>query len=459
MDRNAVRNAWRLFNLRESPFFQEPLQADTRYPMSLFVGRTTDTDRLLGKIERSPGSSRQTIRGAVGVGKSTLAQHIKAEVAATGILSTPTAVSVSSALTVDQLCALALRSVLDALLGGAPSQAALRRKIESAEAVHQASQMVRVYQATTGSSGGLSVMGFGGSAGRTTTLVTPSTATPSLVIQGLLRELARLAREALGKKAILVHLNNLENLTESNAERAAQLMRDIRDICFMIDGYHWLVVGTDEAVRAVIDAQPQLATVFSTPPALAPLTRAEFLELLRRRYAALRVEENRPARPPVEPEAASALYELFDGDLRGSLAALDEATGELLGFGAAGSDASLTLNDMMPFLVRWYARRAEERLGKSSVALLQKLAQRHADRPFTLRAVRDGIMKGRNSAAARRFLEELLCFGYVTEHPERLQSGGRPAAQYLIAGAAKLATSLGWGPFTSPADVAHNSSL
>lgn len=444
MDRNAVRNAWRLFNLRESPFFQEPLQADTRYPMSLFVGRTADTDHLLGKIERSPGSSRQTIRGAVGVGKSTLAQHIKAEAAAAGILSTPAAVSVGSAVTIDQLCALVLRSVLDALLGGAASPATLRRKVENAEAVHQASQMVRVYQATTGSSGGVSVAGFGGSAGRTTALVTPPTATPSLMIQGLLQQLIRLAREALGKKAFLVHLNNLENLTESNAERAAQLVRDIRDICFMVEGYHWLVIGTDEAVRTVIDAQPQLATVFSTPPRLAPLTKPEFLELLRRRYAALRVEESHPARPPVEPGAASALYELFDGDLRGSLAALDEATGELLGFGSGGNDAPLTLGDMMPFLARWYARRAEERLGKSPVVLLQKLARRYAGKPFTLRSLRDEIMKSRNNAAARRFLEELLRFGYVTEHPERLQSGGRPAAQYVIAGAAKLATSPGW---------------
>ncbi len=444
MDRHAVRNAWKLFNLSESPFFQEPLQADTRYPMSLFVGRTDDTDRLLGKIERSPGSSRQTVRGAVGVGKSTLAQHVKAETAAAGILSTPAAVSISSAITVDQFCALVLRSVLDALLGGTADQAALRRKIENAPAVHQASQMVRVYQATTGTSASVSVAGFGGSAGRATTLVTPSTAAPSLLIQGLLRQLIRLAQEALGSKAILVHLNNLENLTESNAERAAQLVRDVRDICFMVEGYHWLVVGTDEAVRTVIDAQPQLATVFSTPPALAPLTRPQFLELLRRRYAALRIEESRPSRPPVAPEAASTLYEIFDGDLRGSLAALDEATGELLGFGAGGSDAPLTLSDMMPFLIRAYAGRAEERLGKASVALLHKLARRHADKPFTLRAVRDEVMKGRNNAAARRLIEELMRFGYVTEHPERLQSGGRPAGQYVIAGAAKLAASLGW---------------
>lgn len=442
MDRNAVRNAWKLFNLRESPFFQEPLQAGTRYPMSLFVGRTADTDRLLRKIERSPGSSRQTIRGPIGVGKSTLAQHVKAEVAAAGILSTPAAVSVSSALTVDQLCALALRSVLDALLGETPRKTALRRKIENAAPVQHASQLVRIYQATTGNSGGMSIAGFGSSAGRTTTLVTPSTATPSLMISGLLRELVSLAREVLDKDAILVHFNNLENLTESNAERAAQLLRDIRDICFMMDGYHWLVVGTDEAVRTVVDAQPQLATVFSTPPALTPLSETEFLELLRRRYTALRSDERRAARPPVAPEAASTLYRLFDGDLRGSLAALDEATGELLGFGAAGADAPLALADMMPFLTRWYAERSVDRLGSSAARRLHELVRRYADEPFTLRALRDEIMKSRNNASARRFLEDLLRFGYATEHPDRQHSGGRPAAQYVVAGAAKLASAV-----------------
>jgi hypothetical protein len=440
MDRQATRNAWRLFNLRESPFFQEPLQAGTRYPMSLFVGRATDTDRLLNKITRSPGSSRQTVRGAVGVGKSTLAQHVKAEVAQDGVLSTPAPVSVSSALTVDQLCALVLRSVLDSLVGTTPQKPAVQRRLEKAPAVQQASQLVRIYQATTGQGAGVSVVGFGGTLSRTTTLVTPSTATPSLVIQSLLQELIGLARETLAAHAILVHFNNLENLTEANAERAAALLRDIRDLCFMVDGFHWLIVGTEDAVRTVIDAQPQLATVFSTPPALAPLSEEELLELLRRRYAALRSDTSRPARAPVEPGAVTALYRLFDGDLRGTFTALDEATGELLGIASGGPEAPLTLEDMAPFLVRWYSQRAVERLGQTTASTLQKLVRRYADNPFTLRSIRDEVLKTRNNAITRRFIEELLRYGYITEHPERLHSGGRPATQYAVAGAARLAS-------------------
>jgi hypothetical protein len=440
MDRQATRNAWRLFNLRESPFFQEPLQAGTRYPLSLFVGRAADTDRLLNKITRSPGSSRQTVRGAVGVGKSTLAQHVKAEILQDGILSTPAPVSVGSALTLDQLCALVLRSVLDALISTTPQKPGVQRRLEKAPAIQRASQLVRIYQETAVQGGGVSVVGFGGSISRTTTLVTPSTATPSLVIHGLLQELIGSARELLGAQAILVHFNNLENLTEANAERAAALLRDIRDLCFMVDGFHWLIVGTEDAVRTVIDAQPQLATVFSTPPALAPLTEQELLELLRRRYTALRSDTSRAARAPAEPEAVAALYQLFRGDLRGTFTALDEATGELLGIGAGGPEAPLTLEDMTPFLVRRYSQMAVERQVQTTT--LHKLVHRYGDKPFALRAVRDEVLKTRNNSIARRFIEELLRYGYIIEYPERLQSGGRPATQYAIAGAARLASAL-----------------
>lgn len=133
-------------------------------------------------------------------------------------------------------------------------------------------------------------------------------------------------------------------------------------------------------------------------------------------------------------------YRLFDGDLRGTFTALDEATGELLGVGSGGPEAALSLEDMAPFLVRWYSQRAVERLGQSTGSTLHKLVRRYAEKPFTLRSIRDEILKTRNNAITRRFIEELLRYGYITEHPERLHSGGRPATQYAVAGAARLAS-------------------
>lgn len=224
---HAVRNAWALFNFRESPFFQEPLQAGTRYPLSLFVGRTSDSDRLLAKIARSPGSSRQTVRGAVGVGKSTLAQHVKAEVAREGLISTPAAVSVGSALSADQLCALILRSVLDACLGAVSQRPGARRRFQSAPVVRQGSQRVRIYQPITGKGGGISAAGFGGNVSKTRALVTPNTATPSLVVQTMLQQFMQLARDHLDARAILVHLNASRACTRAPGSGYRPL-RDLR---------------------------------------------------------------------------------------------------------------------------------------------------------------------------------------------------------------------------------------
>jgi len=37
---------------------------------------------------------------------------------------------------------------------------------------------------------------------------------------------------------VLLHLNNLENLSEVDAERAADVLRGIRDQALLLDGLH-----------------------------------------------------------------------------------------------------------------------------------------------------------------------------------------------------------------------------
>ena len=76
-----------------------------------------------------------------------------------------------------------------------------------------------------------------------------------------------IARNELGAKGILLHLNNLST---EQSDRAAVMLRDIRDPALMIDGYHWLVVGTNDAVRTIVDGVPQLRSMFQKPPALTP---------------------------------------------------------------------------------------------------------------------------------------------------------------------------------------------
>ena len=64
----ALPNLWRLYNLRSSPFFQATLRQDSEAtPLSLFVGRQNERQRLLTSIGGSR-SSRQAVAGRPGIG-------------------------------------------------------------------------------------------------------------------------------------------------------------------------------------------------------------------------------------------------------------------------------------------------------------------------------------------------------------------------------------------------------
>lgn len=105
---------------------------------------------------------------------------------------------------------------------------------------------------------------------------------PSILIAQLLRGLFQFARDNLNARGIVVHVNNLENLTDADATKAEAIFRDLRDTVLLQEGYHWLVVGTSSALRAVVDVHAQLRSVFSLTLALDPLRASELTRLLER---------------------------------------------------------------------------------------------------------------------------------------------------------------------------------
>jgi hypothetical protein len=248
----------------------------------------------------------------------------------------------------------------------------------------------------------------------------------------------RVAREKLDARGMLVHVNNLENLSDADAARAGAIFRDLRDPCLLADGYHWLLVGTGPALLAAIDSQPQLRSVFSLTLALEPLKPGELLRLLNRRYQALAADPAKPVRAPIMPRAVQTLYALFHGDLRGTLAALDEAAHGLLGYGKR-PDAPLTLADIQPFLRHRYETDARTRLSRAQADALATLVRRLKAEPFT---VKNAAALWRNDRSrASRTLAELQKAGYVLLLEQRMggEERGRPAAMYKAGGAALLA--------------------
>lgn len=163
----------------------------------------------------------------------------------------------------------------------------------------------------------------------------------------MLRDLLRYAISQ-GARGIVLHLNNLENLSEADASRAADLLRGIRDQALLHDGLHLIVVGTTDAVRTVVQSHTQIRSVFSNPLVLEPLVLADVEKLLVNRYGALQLDQSRPWHPPVETAVVQRLYELFRGDLRGLLKALEDGITSLLGLTSAGAEAApVGLEDLL----------------------------------------------------------------------------------------------------------------
>jgi hypothetical protein len=434
-----LRNVWHLYNLSESPFFQDPLRAGERakHRLDLFVGREAEAERLAqGVAGRS--SSRQVIHGPPGVGKSTLAQYVKDRLVrerSARVLSSPDAVSLGHADDTDAVCVKILGYVYEAVVSNGDFTT------HALEPVDEARQVVRVFRVDNFSAG-VSLPAIGGvSGGRSKAYVNPATARPSVVVPGLLRRLGRVAEEHLGARGILVHLNNLENLTEADAKRAAAVLRDVRDTLLLADGFHWLVVGTVDALRTVVASQAQVRSVFMMPRALTPLSLPEVEELLAKRYEHLKENPRKPVLSPVTQDVVRELYTLFRGDLRGTLRALDEAAQELLGYGREGPAAPMALADVRAVLGRVYAEEMRHALTPALRGHLRRMAEDGAERgPDALLTQKEATaLWGVSQPAASKILGELQAHGYVTE-VDRLapEEGGRAAMHYTLTGAARL---------------------
>lgn len=343
MTKPSLPNYWNLFNLQESPYFQDTLgETGARFPLSLFVGRDVETNRLLAGIGGA-SSSRQAIGGAPGIGKTTLAQLVKATAVEHGYWATNELLPFYPDDTTQRVMGGVLGGLYDAIVTARPHAA-------EHEAMQTAQQYVRAFR-MTGGGASVSMFGVGGGATRSSSAVTPP---GGLLLDGprLVRQLLDLALAAKAK-GIVLHLNNLENLSERDVANAADILRSLRDPVLLQPGLHTLLVGTTEAVTAATSSHPQLRSVF-TITALEPLPTAEVQVLLSARYKHLRQHANKRVTPPIAPDGVAMLYPLFRGDLRGLFKALEEGVSMLVGIAKGEPGASLTFDELAPTLQRRY---------------------------------------------------------------------------------------------------------
>lgn len=419
----ALPNLWGLYNLRSSPFFQATLRADSEAtPLRLFVGRQRERQLLLTTIGSST-SSRQAVAGRPGIGKTTLVQTVKADAQAAGYWSSDEIIPISAEGASEQLLGQLLSGVYDAVLANCPTAAG-----PDVEAAQQLVRSIRLR------GGGLTVSAFGVGLGGSQS---ESVATPpgALLLDGP-RVLRDLLRYALGRGArgIVLHLNNLENLSEADASRAADLLRGIRDQALLHDGLHLIVVGTNDAVRTVVQSHTQIRSVFSNPLILEPLDLDDVKQLLANRYEALQLDPAKPWQPPATDAVVQRLYELFRGDLRGLLKALEDGITALLGLTTAGAEvAPVGLDDLLVMLRERNQAELQDQLGDTAWERLVAWAQ--VDPASIQTQIQLVELWQVKQPSVSQTLQQLIEAGAVEALPRR----GREAIQYLMTGSARLA--------------------
>jgi hypothetical protein len=295
--------------------------------------------------------------------------------------------------------------------------------------MQQARQLVNAFRTTTGGVN-VSVPGLGGLGGSFGTGYQQGPfLTPTAIVPRLLALLMAAARKR-GAAGVILHLNNLENLSDADASRAGLVLRDVRDV-LLLDGYHSLLVGTPEAVRAAITPHPQLRAVFHQLPPLESLSPDDLKALLKARYHHLRLDPKKPVRAPITPDALSELHAIFAGDLRGLFLACDEAATEVLGYLGRNPATPMSAADIRAVLAGRYRTEMRERIGDAAATYLEALAFLK-DRAFSQPMLEESwkVSQGMISRA----LADLQRYGYVRQ----AERDSQRRIQYYLTGTARI---------------------
>jgi hypothetical protein len=414
MTRLEMANFWRPYGLRRDPFFQEELKAspEAEFPVHpLFVGRQAELARI-GRGVGGSDPSRTIIEGDAGVGKTSFVNALKADLAAGGLLVHEHPIRVDAGSTVERFLAEVLRAVVRAHgLAGGKSDPFWK-------------DAARLVDGGVRTSGGVSVAGTGVQVQREHRA--PEIGHGSLVDR---------VGEAVGRlrdeiAPILLHVNNLENLSLESAGHAASLMQAVRDI-FAYPGAHWLMVGATGIEEAVFRRTDQVSGFFPHAVVLEPLTAAEIREVMARRYQHLRVQGMEVV-PPVEPDAVGQLYDRYHGDLRNFLRLLSEASNLLLGINGV---EPLTETQILRTMGQEYRDRVVRHLSEDDLRYLETLAREGAAYPAGFRVTEVKGWLDVSQAGASGIVDRLLAGRMLT----KVGHAGK-SIYYQLTGAASVAT-------------------
>ena len=260
----------------------------------------------------------------------------------------------------------------------------------------------------------------------------------TLPARHIIKNLLKFALDKNRFEGAILHLNNIENLNESDTVKAADLLRSVRDTGLMVDGLHLIVVGPTSAVQDVINRHRQIESVFTSVMILEQLTLSDVHKLLKNRHEALKIDSNQPFHRLIEDSIIEELYTVFCGDLRGILKSLDYGIKTLLLKNRNDTVSLLfTLDDFHP-IIRELSQQESEKLERNLGDLNWERIVNWADRDLNSTQTQESLSKMWAVSVGNVLIKirELIAASAVEVLPKRVER----KIQYLLTGSARLAT-------------------
>lgn len=407
---------WAPYGLRDDPFFQQPLQPtaddEAPRPIKLFVGRDAELALVANQILGS-SNSRALLEGDAGVGKTSFVSRLKTELAKHGVLMHADPVRVTPGMSAQQFVAEVLKVLLQiwATVSVAEASDTFRkagRAIKREAAVDAESafwrRVGRLIQGEDSTATGVTIAVVGAQRQR---VRIPAEIGEISLFDELARAVAYLTHN--GERKVLIHVNNLENLSLEAAAQAANLVQQVRD-CFLVDYSHWLFVGTTGIGEHVFRASEQVSGIIPFAVPLEPLAPDQVAELLARRYRHLRTGIR--LTEPVAPRDGAALYRRYRGQLRAFLSLLSNAVQRHAAF-APGLPLSVqdVVSTMAP---TFHVEKLVKRIGAADAGALAKvLAGKSFDGEFRVTDL--ASVTGSTQAGASKLVQRLLAANVIRQ--------------------------------------------
>lgn len=340
------------------------LSGQSLLPISkAFVGRDMGSVefKTVTNILRLVGGNRFVIEGETGVGKTTFVNYHRYlwENESRDKLLTPNHELVFDAEWTAKDFLMNILSVLIRKLVALHSEKILKKSALCRNALLLTEVYARSHPQLQGS-----VLGLGAGFGTNEVISVPDP-TDSLLFS-YFRELVEEIK-TWDYKGIFLHVDNFEQTAAKDTKKVQNFFHRVRDI-LQTQSVYFAFVGYPGFYREIISPIERVRSIFFTLPIyVPPLSEAQVLELIAKRYQIL---ARKKFIKPVEDAFISYLYQLYDGKIRSILDSLATVVANF----PDETPRTLEVKEARESLTRHIHERISSMLSPKALAVLQKIA-------------------------------------------------------------------------------------